>query len=137
MKFSVTKLLVLGLTVALAACQDTSSPTDQVAPPSFAAAKKTPLTGTPTERAAQIAAKVNATAGGAGSKYRLTGASFFTVGRGVPPFRTHRTGAALADARSDLSDRRVGLPARRERRRGARPPWSTPTRPGTRSRTSR
>ena len=92
MKFSVTKLLVLGLTVGLAACQDTSSPTDQVAPPSFAAAKKTPLTGTPTERAAQIAAKVNARLAARGSKYRLTGASFFTVGRGVPPFRTHRTG---------------------------------------------
>ena len=69
MKFSATKLLVLGLTVALAACQDTSSPTDQVAPPSFAAAKKTPLTGTPTERAAQIAAKVNARLAARGSKY--------------------------------------------------------------------
>ena len=92
MKFSVTKLLVLGLTVGLAACQDTSSPTDQVAPPSFAAAKKTPLTGTPTERAAQIAAKVNQRLAASGSKIRLTGASFFTVGRGVPPFRTLRTG---------------------------------------------
>jgi hypothetical protein len=89
MKFSATKLLVLGLTVALAACQDTSSPTDQVAPPSFAAAKKTPLTGTPTERAAQIAAKVNARLAARGSKYRLTGVSFFTVGKGVPPFRSH------------------------------------------------
>lgn len=96
MKFSATKCLVLGLTVALAACQDTSSPTDQVAPPSFAAAKKTPLTGTPTERAAQIAAKVNARLAARGSKYRLTGASFFTVGRGVPPFRTHRTGLKWA-----------------------------------------
>jgi hypothetical protein len=87
MKFSATKLLVLGLTAAVAACQDTSSPTDQVAPPSFAAAKKTPLTGTPSQRAAQIAAKVNARLAAAGSKYRLSGASFFTTGRGVPPFR--------------------------------------------------
>ena len=92
MKFSATKCLVLGLTVALAACQDTSSPTDQVAPPSFAAAKKTPLTGTPTQRAAQIAAKVNARLAAAGSKMRLTGATFFTTGRGVPPFRQLRTG---------------------------------------------
>jgi hypothetical protein len=87
MKFSATKLLVLGLTATVAACQDTSSPTDQVAPPSFAAAKKTPLTGTPSQRAAQIAAKVNARLAAAGSKYRLSGASFFTTGRGVPPFR--------------------------------------------------
>jgi Matrixin len=92
MKFSVTKLLVLGLTVGLAACQDTSSPTDQVAPPSFAAAKKTPLTGTPAERAAQIAAKVNQRLAKAGSKYRLSGASFFTVGRGVPAFRQLKFG---------------------------------------------
>jgi len=92
MKFSATKCLVLGLTVALAACHDTSSPTDQVAPPSFAAAKKTPLTGTPTQRAAQIAAKVNARLAAAGSKMRLTGATFFTTGRGVPPFRQLRTG---------------------------------------------
>ncbi|HET7423602.1 MAG TPA: hypothetical protein VFJ92_08575 [Gemmatimonadales bacterium] len=92
MKVSATKLLLLGLTLTLAACQDTSSPTDQVAPPSFAAAKKTPLTGTPAERAAQIAAKVNARLAARGSKVRLTGASFFTVGKGVPEFRTHRTG---------------------------------------------
>ena len=90
MKFSATKCLVLGLSVALAACQDTSSPTDQVAPPSFAAAKKTPLTGTPTQRAAQIANKVNARLAKAGSKYRLSGASFFTTGRGVPPFRQNK-----------------------------------------------
>ena len=90
MKFSATKLLVLGLTVALAACQDSSSPTDQVAPPSFAAAKKTPLTGTPTVRAAQIAAKVNQRLAAAGSKFRMNGAWFYTVGRGVPPFRSHK-----------------------------------------------
>ncbi len=90
MKFSVAKLLVLGLTVALAACQDTSSPTDQVSPPSFAAARKTPLTGTPTQRAAQIAARVNQRLAAAGSKYRLSGASFFTTGRGVPPFRQNK-----------------------------------------------
>src|SRR6476660_7290946 len=92
MKVSLTKVLVLGLAVALAACQDTSSPGDQVTAPSFAAAKKTPLTGTPAERAAQIAAKVNARLAARGSKVRLTGASFFTVGEGVPEFRTHRTG---------------------------------------------
>ena len=90
MKFTATKLLLLGLTVALAACEDTSAPTDQVAPPSFAAAKKTPLTGTPTERAAQIATKVNARLAAAGSKYRLSGASFFTTGRGVPAFRQNK-----------------------------------------------
>jgi hypothetical protein len=83
-------LLLLGA-LALAGCQDTSAPTDQTTTPSFAA-KKSPLTGTPTERAAQIAQKVNARLAAAGSKWRLTGASFFTVGRGVPPFRQLRTG---------------------------------------------
>ena len=81
-------MLLLGA-LTLAACQDTSSPTDQTTTPSFAAAKKTPLTGTPTERAAQIAAKVNARLAARGSKIRLTGVSFFTVGKGVPPFRSH------------------------------------------------
>jgi hypothetical protein len=89
MKVSTSRLVVLGLALGLAACQDTSSPTDQIAAPAFAAAKKTPLTGTPTERAAQIAEKVNARLAAKGSKMRLTGVSFFTVGRGVPPFRSH------------------------------------------------
>jgi hypothetical protein len=92
MKASATKLLLLGLTLTLAACQDTSSPTDQVAPPSFAAAKKAPLTGTPAERAAQIATRVNQRLAAAGSKYRLSGASFFTIGRGVPDFRLLKFG---------------------------------------------
>jgi hypothetical protein len=87
MKVSTSRLVAVGLAVALAACQDSSAPTDQIAAPSFAAAKKTPLTGTPTERAAQIASKVNQRLAAAGSKYRLSGATFFTTGRGVPPFR--------------------------------------------------
>jgi hypothetical protein len=91
MKMLSQGLLLLGA-LALAACQDTSSPTDQITTPSFAA-KKTPLTGTPTERAAQIAQRVNARLAAAGSKWRLTGASFFTVGKGVPPFRQLRTGS--------------------------------------------
>jgi hypothetical protein len=78
-------LLLLGA-LALAGCQDSSAPTDQIAAPSLAA-RKAALTGTPTERAAQIAAKVNQRLAAAGSKYRLSGATFFTTGRGVPPFR--------------------------------------------------
>jgi hypothetical protein len=80
-------LLLLGA-LSLAACQDSSSPTDQITTPSFAA-KKTPLTGTPTERAAQIAQRVNQRLAAKGSRLRLTGVSFFTVGKGVPPFRSH------------------------------------------------
>ena len=78
-------LLLLGA-LALAGCQDSSAPTDQIAAPSLAA-RKAALTGTPTERAAQIAAKVNQRLAAAGSKYRLSGATFFTTGRGVPAFR--------------------------------------------------
>jgi hypothetical protein len=90
-------LLLLGA-LGLAACQDSSSPSDQITPPSFAV-KKTPLTGTPTERAAQIAVKVNQRLAATGSKYRLSGASFFTTGRGVPPFRQlFRQAAELGDA---------------------------------------
>ena len=93
MKFSVTKLAVLGLTVALAACQDSSAPTDQIAPPSFAVKKQTPLTGTPTQRAAQLAERINARLAAKHSKFRLAGATFFTVGKGVPPFRVRVFGA--------------------------------------------
>ena len=48
-------MLLLGA-LALAACQDTSSPTDQIAAPSLAVKKFPALSGTPTQRAAQIAA---------------------------------------------------------------------------------
>ena len=81
-------MLLLGA-LALAACQDTSSPTDQIAAPSLAVKKFPALSGTPTQRAAQIAQRVNQRLAAAGSKLRLTGISFFTVGKGVPPFRSH------------------------------------------------
>jgi hypothetical protein len=81
-------ILLLGA-LGLAACQDTSSPTDQITAPTLASSKFTAPTGTPTERAAQLAKGVNAYLAKKGSQLRLTGATFFTVGKGVPPFHRH------------------------------------------------
>jgi hypothetical protein len=89
MKGTTVQLLLAGA-VALAACQDNPAPTAEstsVAPLAAAKTKVAPVTGTPAERAAQFAARINARLEAAGSKYRLSGASFFTTGRGVPPFR--------------------------------------------------
>lgn len=86
---------VLGA-VAVAACQENNAPTaetNDVTTPAFAAAA-TPLTGTPAERAAQIAARVNARLQAAGSTKRLDGAYFFTKGVGIPDFRNLRSGSA-------------------------------------------
>ena len=58
----------------------------------FAAAKAAPVTGTPTERAAAFAARINARLEAAGSTKRLDEAYFFTVGHGTDPFRRLRTG---------------------------------------------
>jgi hypothetical protein len=85
----------------LAGCQDQSTPTD-VAPDAPALAKKsaTPLTGSPSERAAQIAERVNARLAAAGSTVRLDEAWFFSVGVGTDPFRRLRTGSRWVNPRS-------------------------------------
>jgi hypothetical protein len=86
---------------ALAGCQDQSNPTD-VVPDTPALAKKstTPLTGTPVERAAQLATRVNARLAAAGSTVRLDEAWFFSVGGGTDPFRRLRTGSRWVNPRS-------------------------------------
>jgi|GEM_PF-1984528 len=91
MKIAITGLALLGV-LTLAGCQDNASaPTESITPPSLAARKA--LTGTPTERATQLTTRINSRLAARGSKLRLTGVSFFTVGRGVPPFRSHTFGA--------------------------------------------
>jgi hypothetical protein len=88
-------LLLLGV-AAVTACQD--SPTNSLEPqnPSFAAklaqSDGGPDAGALLERAAKITAGVNRKLEAKGSKLRLSGVSFFTVGNGVPAFRSLRTG---------------------------------------------
>ena len=90
MKAYAVRLLLIGATAVTVACSDASnSPTTAPTDPAFAKAKPAALTGTPAERAAQIAKSVNARLAAKGSKLRLTDAHFFTVGKGVPPFRSH------------------------------------------------
>jgi hypothetical protein len=95
---------VLGLCIvgaaALAACQDTPAPTaENTLTPSYAK-KAAPLTGTPTERAGQIIARVNRRLEAAGSTKRLDEAWLFTVGFGTDPYRRLRTGPRWTDPRS-------------------------------------
>ena len=87
-------LLLLGA-VTVTACQDHASPTNELTQPQTPAyAKKaTALTGTPTERAAQIIASVNRRLEGAGSTKRLDEAWLFSVGQGTDPYRRLRTGS--------------------------------------------
>jgi hypothetical protein len=95
MKNTAVQLLLAGA-VALAACQENVAPTADQSPSlrtpatSFAAAKA--VTGSPTERAAAFAARINARLAAAGSTKRLDEAYFFTVGQGTDPFRRLRTG---------------------------------------------
>jgi hypothetical protein len=93
-------LLLLGA-LGVAACQESSTPTAQSNDATPALAKsKVPLIGTPAERAAQIAARVNARLEAAGSTVRLDDAFFFTTGNGVPDFRRLRTGSRWVNPRS-------------------------------------
>jgi hypothetical protein len=95
--------LLLG-TVAFAACQENNEPTvesNQTAPEfGKTTITGTPLTGTPAQRAAQIADRMNARFQAAGSTKRVDGAYFFTIGGGVPDFRTLRTGSRWVNPRS-------------------------------------
>ena len=84
-------LLLLGA-AAVTACQDTPSPTAESVPTPAFAKKAAPLTGTPTERAAQIVAGVNKRLEASGSTKRLDEAWLFTVGAGTDPYRRLRTG---------------------------------------------
>jgi hypothetical protein len=88
MRTTSVRLLLLGAAAATVACSagDENATT---APdlPSFARAAA--RGGTPAQRAAQLAQGANAHLAAKGSKLRLTGAYFFTVGAGVPPFRSH------------------------------------------------
>jgi hypothetical protein len=95
-----TGLLLLGA-LGVAACQENAAPTAESNDAAPALAKtSTPLTGTPTERAAQIAARVNARLQAAGSTVRLDDAYFFTTGNGTPDFRRLRTGSRWVNPRS-------------------------------------
>jgi hypothetical protein len=90
MRTPVVRLLLLGATALAAACSDSDTqPSTAPTDPAFAQARPAALTGTPAERAAQIAQGVNARLAAKGSRLRLTDAHFFTVGKGVPPFRSH------------------------------------------------
>ena len=85
-----TRLLLLALAAISVACSDASnSPTTAPTDPAFAKAKAPTPTGTPAERAAQLAKGINEHLAAKGSKLRLTEAHFFTVGKGVPEFRSH------------------------------------------------
>jgi hypothetical protein len=99
MRKAAVGLLLLGAT-ALVACQDnpSTSPENPVAP--ALAKQPKPLAGTPSERAAQIAERVNARLAAAGSTVRLDEAWFFSVGQGTNPYRRLRTGSRWVDPRS-------------------------------------
>ncbi len=89
MRITAVRLLLLGASFATLACSDAANDT-ATGPenPSLARAAASP-TGTPAERAAKLAEKANDRLASKGSKLRVTGAYFFTVGKGVPPFRSH------------------------------------------------
>jgi hypothetical protein len=82
----------LSAAVLLAACQEPlAPPTSSPSTPEFAAHQITTSLG-PAERAALLADKVNAGLAAKGVSMRLGGATFFTIGQGVPEFRRLRTG---------------------------------------------
>ncbi len=91
MKNTAVGLLLLGAT-ALVACQDNAG--QPLAPSnsqsSARSSSSTPLTGTPTQRAEQIVAKVNARLEASGSTVRMDDAWMFAIGRGVEPYRRLR-----------------------------------------------
>jgi hypothetical protein len=91
-------LLLLGALI-LTGCQENAAPnTDSSNSPSLA--KAAPPTGTPTERAAAFAARLNAGFETAGRTIRLDEIWLFTVGQGTDPFRRLRTGARWVNPRS-------------------------------------
>ena len=95
MRNAVLGLLLVGA-AALAACQDPSSTITEPLAPSAAAKSTVPPSQVDPkalhDRAALIVAGVNRKLEERGQTMRLTGVSFFTIGNGVPPYRTLRTG---------------------------------------------
>lgn len=87
--------LVLAGALAIAACQDTATTSVEPESPAFA---RTTIEVADVDRqalhdrAAAIVTGVNRMLKAKGSTLRLGGVTFFTVGRGVPPFRMLRTG---------------------------------------------
>ena len=99
MKRTAVQLLLAGA-VVLTACQENSAPTAQnQETPSFAKTATAP-TGTPAERAAQLAERINARLAASGSTVRLDDAYFFTTGNGTDDFRRLRTGSRWVNPRS-------------------------------------
>jgi hypothetical protein len=78
--------------VAFAACQENNAPTTE-SNEAVAAKSSSAVSGTPAERAAQLADAANKVLEGRGLSMRVTGATFFTTGQGVDPFRKLRTGS--------------------------------------------
>jgi hypothetical protein len=98
MRHHAVGLLLLG--AAVTACQDHASPTADLAQPPAFARKAAPLTGSPTERATQIATRINRRLARAGSTKRLDEVWLFSLGRGTDPFRLLRTGSRWTDPRN-------------------------------------
>jgi len=93
--------LVTALT--LAACRGDTLPTadSPVTKPAISYSRSThPLTGSPTERAAQIVDRVNARLVAGGSNVLLDGAWLFSLGVGTDPYRLLRTGSRWVTPRS-------------------------------------
>ncbi|HET6797662.1 MAG TPA: hypothetical protein VFH40_10920 [Gemmatimonadales bacterium] len=84
-------LLLLGA-LGITACQDSVAPPEQPAAPPMEAKSSTSLEAINPALQAQID-KLNARLEKGGSKIRLTGGWFFTLGKGVPQFRLLRSGA--------------------------------------------
>jgi hypothetical protein len=100
MRNAAVGLLLLGAT-ALIACQENVSPSTDLSPtPALAKIASRPLIGSPTERASQIVARVNARLAAAGSTRRLDEVWMFSLGRGTDPFRRLRTGSRWVNPRS-------------------------------------
>jgi len=86
-----TGLLVLGA-FAVTACQENIAPISDT-PDAALAKSSAAVTGTPAERAAQLAESANKGLAARGLTMRVTGATFFTIGQGVDDFRKLRTGS--------------------------------------------
>jgi hypothetical protein len=97
MRHAAVRLAVLAV-LGSAGCGSDSVPTTVTPPVSFAKAAP-PLGGSPTERAGQIVANVNARLEAAGSAVRLDEVWMFSQGQGTDPFRRLRSGSRWVDPR--------------------------------------
>lgn len=92
MRTRAVRFLLLGASVAALGCSDSAINTP-TAPENPSFARTATLTGTPAERVAQLAPGINARLAAKGIRLSLTGAYFFTIGKGVSPFRSHNIDA--------------------------------------------